>query len=143
MMITLNIDAEPVAKGRARSTRGGVHYTPEKTREFEALIKRHALAAGATPIDGPLCLMVSFYSAIPKSWSKKRRDEALASGGICKTSRPDLDNLVKAVQDGLNGVLWNDDAQIVDIRARKRYAEKSSIHIVVGPAQVCYTGVCS
>lgn len=142
-MITINIDAEPVAKGRARSTRGGVHYTPEKTRQFEALINRHALAAGAKPIDGPLCLMVAFYSAVPKSWSKKRRAEALSNGGICKTSRPDLDNLVKAVQDGLNGVLWNDDAQIVEIHAKKRYAERPTIHIIVGPASVDYTGVCS
>ena len=37
------------------------------------------------------------------------------------TSRPDLDNLVKSVSDGLNGVAFRDDSQITELRAIKQY----------------------
>lgn len=36
-------------------------------------------------------------------------------------SRPDVDNLAKAVMDGLNQLAWKDDSQIVDLRITKRY----------------------
>ena len=143
MRIILNIDAEPVAKGRARSTKGGIHYTPKKTRDYEAMIRAEAIKSSAEPLQGPLCLMATFHFAMPKSWSKKKQTEVMADGGIDKTSKPDLDNLVKAVQDGLNGVLWGDDAQIVEIHAKKRYGERSHIQVAVMPSAVDYVGVCS
>lgn len=123
--ITFTIPGEPVAKGRARSfVRNGhvAHYTPDKTARYENLVKLAAQQAMAevAPIDGAVALTVRAFFSIPKSWSlKKQRSAAL--GEIMHTKRPDLDNVVKAIKDGANGVAWKDDSQVVDVRASKRY----------------------
>lgn len=35
------------------------------------------------------------------------------------TEKPDADNIAKAVLDGLNGVAFEDDAQVIDLEVRK------------------------
>ncbi len=123
--ISFTIPGEPVAKGRARSVvRNGhvAHYTPEKTARYENLVKLAAQQAmgEALPAQGAVALVVRAFLAIPASWSVKRQ-RAAALGAITPTKRPELDNIVKAVKDGANGVTWQDDAQVVDVRASKRY----------------------
>ena len=61
--------------------------------------------------------------AIPKSYSKKKREQAL-NREIFPT-RADIDNYIKSVLDGLNGVCWEDDRYIYSITAEKIFAEKS------------------
>jgi Holliday junction resolvase RusA-like endonuclease len=65
---------------------------------------------------------------IPKSWPKVKKLEA-EYGAISHTSKPDLDNIVKCVADGLVHTLYADDKQIVAIKAQKRYC-----HPERGPA---------
>jgi len=64
------------------------------------------------PLEGPLILFVTVRRLKPKSYPKKR--------WAC-TVTPDLDNYVKLV-DCFNGILWRDDAQLIEIHARKEYA---------------------
>ncbi len=45
------------------------------------------------------------------------------------TRRGDLDNRFKALQDALNGVVWEDDQQIVEIHAYKHFAGKEEPHV--------------
>jgi Holliday junction resolvase RusA-like endonuclease len=78
-------------------------------------------AAGDTMLEGPLTLRVQAYLQTPKSASKKKLTQMIC-GFILPTKTPDLDNIVKAVLDGLNKVAFSDDAQIVNIYAIKRYA---------------------
>ncbi|AQW28656.1 RusA family crossover junction endodeoxyribonuclease [Ralstonia syzygii subsp. celebesensis] len=123
--ITFTIPGEPVAKGRARSfVRNGhvAHYTPEKTARYENLVKLAAQQAmgDMAPAEGAVALIVRAFMGIPTSWSQKKQ-RAAALGEITPTKRPDLDNIVKAVKDGANGVTWKDDSQVVDVRASKRY----------------------
>lgn len=121
------IPGEPVAKGRARSfVRNGhvAHYTPEKTARYENLVRlaaQQAMAGGA-PIEGPVHLVVSACLGIPVSWSLKKQ-RAAAVGEIRPTKKPDLDNIVKAIKDGMNGVTWRDDAQVVEVEASKTYGQ--------------------
>ena len=50
--------------------------------------------------------------------------------GTYKTTRPDCDNYVKEIKDVMTELkFWNDDAQVVDLRVIKRYAEKATIYI--------------
>jgi Holliday junction resolvase RusA-like endonuclease len=72
------------------------------------------------PTGGAVALTVRAYMGIPTSWSQKKQ-RAVASGEITPTKRPDLDNIVKAIKDGANGVAWVDDSQVVDVSASKRY----------------------
>ena len=75
------------------------------------------------PIDAALCLSVSVYMKIPESTSKKRKTLMLADE-IRPTKKPDADNILKAILDGLNTVAYHDDAQIVDLIVRKFYSDK-------------------
>ena len=123
--ISFIVDGEPVAKGRARAViRGGRvgHYTPLKTVNYERQVKLAAQAAmrNVPLLTGAVSLAVRVYFSIPKSWSLKKQRQA-ALGELPHTSRPDLDNVIKAIKDGANGVAWKDDAQVTEVRAVKAY----------------------
>lgn len=127
MMVAFHIPGQPVAKGRPKFARRGAHvvaYTPAKTASYENLVKLAATVAmcGLEPTAAPVALSVSLSMQIPASWSKKRRALA-ASGAICATKKPDADNVLKALKDGCNGIVWRDDAQVVRIMLEKRYSE--------------------
>ncbi|MDR0478305.1 MAG: RusA family crossover junction endodeoxyribonuclease [Burkholderiaceae bacterium] len=135
--ITFTIPGEPVAKGRPRSfVRGGHvgHYTPEKTARYENLVKLAAqqAMAGRSQQQGAVALTVRAYMGIPASWSLRKQKQA-ALGEITPTKRPDLDNIIKAIKDGCNGVAWRDDAQVVDVRASKRYCLTPFVNVLISP----------
>ena len=62
-------------------------------------------------MQGALRLYARFIMPRPKSRAKDEHH-------VC---RPDVDNLLKSVLDGLNGIVYNDDSQIVRIEADKAY----------------------
>ena len=125
------IKAEPVAKQRPRLTRSGHAYTPAKTRDYEALIHREWVdQCGETAIEGAIEVNVTFGMRVPKSFSSVKRSKAL-SGEIKPAVRPDIDNLVKAVLDALNGVAFKDDGQITKINALKVYSESPCVWVVI------------
>ena len=136
-MITITIPGLPVPKARARSTAiGGKvrHYTPETTRAYEDLVRMAARAAmaKAPPMEGALSVSIEITMPIPVSWSKRKQTDALA-GLVMPTGRPDLDNLIKALTDACNGIVWRDDAQIVRLMAEKRHGEQPGASISVIP----------
>ena len=123
--ITFTIAGEAVAKGRAKAARRGNFismYTPKKTVDYEKQVAEAAKAAmaGLNPIEGAVHLTVRIYRQIPKSWSLKKQ-RAAALGEIFPTAKPDTSNIIKAIEDGSNGILWRDDSQVVDTVASKRY----------------------
>lgn len=130
-MIRFTVPGLPQGKGRARFGNGRT-YTPAKTVAYEGLI---ALAGqdvmdGRELLEGPVHLCIDAYFPIPKSWSAKRKQEA-TSGLAWHTSKPDSDNIMKAVGDGLNGVIWKDDSQIVMARILKQYGETPRLEVRV------------
>ncbi|WP_175829702.1 RusA family crossover junction endodeoxyribonuclease [Burkholderia cepacia] len=58
----------------------------------------------------------------------KRQGEA-ATGAIGVTKKPDSDNVVKALKDGMNGVVYVDDGQVVDLWVAKRYAVVPGVRV--------------
>lgn len=131
--VFFTIPGTPVAKGRPRSfVRGGRvgHFTPEKTVRYESLVAHEAsfAMAGGSPVEGPVRLCVMAYFPIPASWSKKRQKAALG-GSEHVTKKPDLDNVVKAVKDGMNGVAWRDDCQVVSLVANKEYSDRPRVEV--------------
>jgi Holliday junction resolvase RusA-like endonuclease len=73
------------------------------------------------PITVPCKLHVLAQFEIPKSWPKKRREAA--TRGEVYPGKPDIDNIVKIVADALNGVCFEDDAQVIEVVARKKYGD--------------------
>lgn len=133
-IVTFTVPGQPVAKGRARvSTYGGVvrSYTPEKTRRYENQVASYAAEAmrGKPPMGGPVEVVVAAFMMVPKSWSFKKRLAAIA-GQIKPTTKPDLDNIVKAL-DGMNGIVVVDDSQIVKLTATKLYSDIPQLHVTV------------
>lgn len=135
--VTFVVPGEPVGKGRPRVGKVGNHarlFTPEKTVSYEGLIAHTAQQAmrGRALIAGPVMVELFITVSVPQSWSKKRKLQALA-GQIFPTKKPDKDNIIKAIYDGLNGVVWVDDVQAVDGHQRKRYGETPGVSVRVVP----------
>ena len=108
----VTVPGKVVGKGRPRFTKAGRAYTPKATAEFEQRVRAVWIAAGHPMLTGPLAVRVTVVRPLPKSAPKSR-------DGEWDTYRPDLDNVVKAVLDALNGAAYEDDAQVVQIAATK------------------------
>ena len=135
--VTISLQGAPQGKGRARAfLRGGHigHYTPQKTRSYESLIYGAAIVAmGDRPaFDEPLLFEMSAVYAVPASWSERKRQKALA-GEIKPAKKPDLDNIAKAWNDALNGVVYRDDALITVALLEKKYGPEPFVSVTVKP----------
>ncbi|AZV94477.1 RusA family crossover junction endodeoxyribonuclease [Pseudomonas sp. S 311-6] len=126
-MIEFTIPGVPVGKGRPRATKRGKNialYTPAKTVSYEgvvALAGQRAMA-GRPPSTGPMGASMDIFLPVLASWSKKRQQAALL-GQELPAKKPDMDNVIKAIFDALNGIVWIDDVQVTDMgRVRKRYS---------------------
>lgn len=138
MSITFTVPGEPQGKGRARTGRGRHHYTPGKTVAYEGLIAFAAQQAmkGRAPMVGPVRLSFTAIMQIPASASKGKR-QAMLDGLIRPTKKPDIDNTMKAIADGLNKVAFNDDAQIVSLgTVEKIYGETPCLVVSVAPITI-------
>lgn len=126
----------PVA--RRRNLKGGGQYvavmTDDKTSAYENLVKLAAERAmsGRPPLGVPVALEIRVRVTPPKSASRKSR-AAMLSGALRPAKKPDLTNIVKAVEDGANKVAYTDDAMIVSIVAVKFYAETSGVDVSIAP----------
>lgn len=134
-VITFHVPGQPIGKGRPRvSARGGFArmYTPEKTADYEALVAHQAQRSMAgKPLYGTAVGVNLFMDcAVPASWSGKKQREAL-QGLILPGVKPDADNVIKAIFDGMNGVVWRDDALVTDLRVRKRYGATPGVRVEV------------
>jgi Holliday junction resolvase RusA-like endonuclease len=77
-------------------------------------------------------MRLAVYMQIPQSATKKRRAEMLA-GVDMPTKKPDLSNVLKAVEDGLNGIAYKDDAQIVSLIVDKFWSDEPRVEIEISP----------
>ena len=104
------IPGKPFAWKRPRFNRASGATFNDATQEayfstVASIAQRHTNG----PIDGPVSLGIAATFAMPKSWSNKKR---AAMAGQHHTQKPDLSNLVKAIEDACNRVLFRDDAQV-------------------------------
>lgn len=120
--ITFTVPAVPVAQPRPRAT--AIHgrarmfeaNAGHKIHTFKASVRMAARAAyGGSPLAGPLSIELLFVFPRPKGLCWKKRPMPR----LPKTSKPDVDNLVKSVLDALNETTFADDAQVCDCRCSK------------------------
>lgn len=122
-----------VPKARPRVTKSGHTYTPKTTKEYEARVQeayRKRYGMDMFPDKTPLAMLVEFSYTPPKSWSKVKREKAIRRE-VFPTSRPDVDNLLKSIEDALNGVAYRDDSQIVALTSRKVYGKEDKAKIMI------------
>ena len=125
------IPGEPVAKGRPRAASIGGKarlYTPKKTEKYENLVRLACGDVVSSPVSVACHVRAVAILPVPQSWSKKRAASAIR-GDELPTKRPDLDNYLKAILDGMNGVAFHDDSQVVEISARKQYGVRPGVWV--------------
>ena len=136
-MIRLTIPGEPCGKQRARTfydRRVGrvISKTPKKTKNYETFIRELFAAKYESflPLLGAVRLRVNIFRGIPKSVSNKQAGRMEATL-VRPTTRPDASNVLKAVEDALNGLAFHDDSQIVEILVQKYYSRTPRAEISV------------
>ena len=120
-MPTFVVPGQPRGKGRARRGKGGHWYTPEATAEFEKRVvaylrERHG---AIIPWAGAIALTVTAFMQC--------RD--IVNEGEPHTARPDASNILKAVEDALNGVAYIDDSQIASTACGKFWSTRPRTEI--------------
>lgn len=118
------IPGTPIPWKRARR-HGNRYYDPQaKQKEGLRTLVKSVEKAVLRPNKG-FAVFYEFNMPFPKNMSKKRRLNAK------HVTTPDLDNLVKFVNDTFNGILWDDDKLIFEMYATKQYSDNPSTKIIV------------
>lgn len=95
-------------------TRPVITNANPKSKGWQQLVAEQAQTVAKDGLFmGPVVLTVTFHLPRPQSLPKRV---------LHHTKKPDLDKLVRNTKDALKGVLYGDDAQVVDLHARKTYA---------------------
>ena len=122
---------EPKGKARPRMTKSGHTYTPGDTTAYEKLVQTAWLQqTDREKLSGALRITILAFLKPPKSDSRKKRLAKL-QGLIKPTKKPDWDNIGKIVCDALNGLAYDDDAQITDATVIKRYGERPFVSVYI------------
>jgi len=101
-------------------------YQPAKVVNYHALVATLARQAIPAPIEGAVAMNLAIWLHTPASWSKKRK--AVLNRA---TIRPDVDNVAKAFLDGMSGVAWLNDRQVVDLHITKGYGTRDVVVVRV------------
>lgn len=134
--IVFTVPGEAVPKGRPRSTKRGITYTPEKTRKYEDYVRSVALQyAPKELLKCALDVELRFFLQRPKTLSKRV---------VHHIKRPDIDNFAKALLDSLeprkhpkktqktnDGAVYENDAQIVRLLVTKEYGTPSRVEVKI------------
>jgi Holliday junction resolvase RusA-like endonuclease len=132
--VSFIVPGHPFGKQTSKSTKHGRrHYTPQETVRYENLVMMQAMQAmqDRPPVDIDVGLMFVAVFPVPDSWPAKKRAAALA-GDIRPTKKPDLSNIQKALEDGMNAVVFKDDSQITESGGSKKiYGEVPCVKVCV------------
>lgn len=137
-LVSIYLPGEPKAAQRQRQrlvTKGKLqfvsNYMPAGTKNYQGMMRFVASQEmrGRPPVDSPVVVSVTATLSIPMSWSKKAQALA-AKGEIRPTKRPDCDNFMRQL-DAFKGIVWRDDALIVDASIHKFYGESPSFRVDV------------
>ena len=136
MKISFTVLGEPQGKGRPRFARRGgytVTYTPKKTASYEEKVKsEYMVQCNGVRFDDNTDLEMSViaYFKIPSSVNKATKSDMIEWRKFPR-KKPDVDNILKIVADGLNGVAYKDDVQIVKASVRKYYSTEPRVEIEI------------
>lgn len=137
--VSFVVPGKPIGKGRPRVSTIAGHarmFTPKETANYESLIAVSAQQAmnDRELFAGPVLMELRILVPVAASWSKKKTAQALA-GEVMPTKKPDADNVLKAICDGINGIVFKDDVQVVNVSLSKRFSETPGVHVRIVPLE--------
>ena len=126
---------DPKGKARPRFKRMGkftLTYTPKETVEYESSVRKSFLTTARKvnfkKLGGPVEVEVKSVFRIPKSLSRKKQEELLGQPVIKKQ---DMDNIIKLACDSVNGIAYEDDAQVCKVTGYKYYGLEPRIEVTI------------
>ncbi len=133
--VTFSVPGAPRGKARphARAFMGKVQrFKDSKTVAYESLVKLYAsdIMENFERIDDPVSVQIDVFIE-PVASTKRAQYAQMIAGQIMPTKAPDLDNIVKSILDGCNGVVFRDDVLVVKLGATKLYAIDSRVDVTV------------
>ena len=125
------IPGDPIGKQRPKAAFEQRRiYTPTKTVNYESFVK-YCYYGHKHFCSRPVEMSFIIYLPIPSSVSKKKALE-MEQGKIRPIKKPDFDNIIKSICDGLNGVAYDDDKQVVEVtRISKRYDKCPRVEVTI------------
>ena len=135
MKVQFEIQGKVKAKQSVKFTNNGIKYTPSDIKEYANWVRLCFMSKfPAWNIqnfaDIPLKTIIDVYMPIPKSFSKKKYEQAL-KGEIRPIVKPDCDNIAKNINDALNGIVYPDDKQIISLTVNKFYSDKEFVLVTI------------
>lgn len=128
--IKFTIDGPVQAQGRPRFGNRRA-YDPKSSKDYKSHVQATAINYSLESlIETAIELHVDIYWQRPKKYSKKK-SLLQFKDDLRPTTKPDLDNLVKGIKDGMTGTLWKDDSQIVSLHVHKYYSEEPRAEVKV------------
>ena len=130
--ILLTFKGLPVAKERPRKGKYGI-YTPKKTSSWESFAKTIASLAmrNKERFDGAVYIDMVINFPVSATWPDWKKAYAL-TGLIHHTRTPDADNILKAVGDAMNEVIYKDDSKACVVHVEKKYSYEPSVVVKIG-----------
>lgn len=127
------ISANRYWASRTVTPRGGksfttTYVTPE-AKAYKAQVQKLALVAGVRkPIAGRVRVEFTLYPNRPQDWQKRMRKDGAAWDDTVQCL--DLDNAQKVVLDSLKDVVFQDDAWVREISARRAEPDEFGARLV-------------
>lgn len=138
-MFTFTALGKPVPQGSKRWLPGGRMVEANSAlRPWRATVTAAAAQAwqkaGLGMYTGPVTLVCEFTFTRPKGHYGTGKNAGIVKDNapVYMSSMPDLDKLIRAVQDALSDAgIWKDDAQVVRVQGEKRYAEQAGVVVFI------------
>ena len=145
--ITMNSMLEPYVRnrmsgvfkkdesGQVKKSGGGHLYDPLNT--YKKRIEKYLLELLQDKIsnyklcEGYILFDIEIHTVPPKSFTKRQTVFAFIKKLLRPITKPDLDNVVKTAMDICTGILWKDDNQVIELRARKFFAQEEKTIIKI------------
>lgn len=137
MGIEFIVYGTPVAQGRPRAGKSfsgtTVLYDPGKSRDFKRYVAM--IASQVKPdklIEDAVSITVKVFRPIPSKYMTKPKLAQIEKGTLLPTSKPDLSNYIKGVEDAIEGIILKNDSQVVDYgKSGKWYSDNPRIEVSI------------
>ena len=132
--MTFVVAGEAVPQGRPRFMRNGHAYDPQKSRDYKEQVAFAASWAmrgqSAFQKGTPLKCAITIWHKTPARFTKEQK-KMVENETLRPTSKPDVDNIAKSITDAMNGIVYADDSQIVELICEKYYAVEPKVMVKV------------
>ena len=130
--------AQPGGSKTVGTSKQGKPFVRDSNRSVYAWRERVAKYAaeamnGRELETGPLRLLVTFTIVRPKGHYGTGSNAGTVRPGApaYPTTRPDTTKLLRAVEDALRGIVYRDDAQVVEQEAYKIYGAQANCQVTI------------